>query len=270
LDVELEDISASSSNTSDKSSSAIGKSDSDGMSIDSPIRHKDGEHRVPSMNSGDSEVHPVEGVNKLESSPQQRKGASKGKRSQLQSPPVSNRTRGNQTPNLQSTPELATKHSSTAIHNLDPPIPESTGQEDTQNPYLQRSPHICFNSNPEVLLGLLLPGDTPPGTSYPKLDLSVDEDAADWETRKRKELCYDMGTSAMSLTTLFTTPPRATDGRISSTTHHSVEGNGTQKACPHAPKVNRDTLKQIVSKNKVDGLLKNTVDDYTLVEVGGG
>ncbi len=43
-----------------------------------------------------------------ESSPQQRLGSIKGKRCQLQSPPVSNRTQGNQTPNLQSTPELAT------------------------------------------------------------------------------------------------------------------------------------------------------------------
>jgi hypothetical protein len=49
-----------------------------------------------------------------------------------------------------------------------------------------------------------------------------------------------------------------------------VAGDGTQEAGPHAPKVNRDTLKPIVSQNKVDGLLKNTFDDYTLVEVGVG
>ena len=109
------------------------------------------------MDSGDSEGLTLESVNNKESSPQQRKGASKGKSSQLQSPPVSNRTRGNQTPNLQSTPELATKHYSTINQNEDTTIPESLFQEDHLNPYRQRSPHICFNSDPEVLMGLQLP-----------------------------------------------------------------------------------------------------------------
>ena len=85
-------------------------------------------------------------------------------------------------------------------------------------------------------MGLQLPCNQPPGSSYPKLDLPDKEDAAEWETKKCKELCYDVGTSAMSLTTLFTTPSRATDVRKSNNTHQSVEGNGTQEAGPHAPK----------------------------------
>ena len=108
-------------------------------------------------------------------------------------------------------------------------------------------------------MGLQLPGNQPPGSSYPNLELSDDEDeedAAEWETRKRKELCYDVGTSVRSLTTLFTTPPRATDVRKSYNTHQSVAGDGTQEAWPHAPKANQDTLKPTAAKNNMEGLLK--------------
>ena len=35
-------------------------------------------------------------------------------------------------------------------------------------------------------------------------------------------------------------------------------------------KVNQDILKPIETKNKVEGLLEKTVDDYNLVEVEGG
>jgi hypothetical protein len=159
-DAELEDISSSGSD----SSSAIGESDSDGMSIDSPIRHKDGEDRGLRMDSGDGEGHTSESGAKVESSPQQRRDASKGKRIQLQSPPVSTRTRGTHTPNLQSTPGLATAHNRSVHQNDDTPIPESLGHEAPLNPYLQHSPRIRFNSDLDVL-GLPLPGDTPPGPS---------------------------------------------------------------------------------------------------------
>ena len=127
------------------------------------------------MDSGDSKFLMMDSVNNKDSSkdysPQQRKGSSKVKRYQSQSPPVTNCTRGNQTPNLQSTPELVTKHYMVAKGAEESTTPESLLQEDLQNPYRKRSPHICFNSNPEVLSGLQLPGDQPPGSSYPKLDL---------------------------------------------------------------------------------------------------
>ena len=65
-----EDFSSnSSSNTSDESSSAICKSDSDKMSIDSSIGHNDGEDRGLMMDSGDGEGRILESMNNKESSP---------------------------------------------------------------------------------------------------------------------------------------------------------------------------------------------------------
>ena len=121
----LDDISSedsSSDESSSATSSAIGESDSDGMSIDSSTGHVEGVDRGPGMGSGDSKCHPGS-VNKLVSSPQQLKGASKGKRTQLQSPPESNRIWKNQAPNIQSTPEPAPKHPSTANPNKETPEP---------------------------------------------------------------------------------------------------------------------------------------------------
>ena len=66
--------------SSDGSSSAIGESDSDRMSIDSNTGHVEGVDQGPGMGSGDSKCHLAGSVNKLVSSPQQRKGASNGKR----------------------------------------------------------------------------------------------------------------------------------------------------------------------------------------------
>ena len=91
---------------------------------------------------------------------------------------MTNCTRGNQTPNLQSTPELVTKHYMVAKGAEESTTPESLLQEDLQNPYRKLSPHICFNSDPEVLSGLQLPGYQPSGSSYHNLNLLDDKDAA--------------------------------------------------------------------------------------------
>jgi hypothetical protein len=49
-----------------------------------------------------------------------------------------------------------------------------------------------------------------------------------------------------------------------------VAGDETQELGTHTPKSNRDTSKLIATQHKVEGLLRDTVEDYSLVEVGGG
>ena len=75
-----------------------------------------------------------------------------------------------------------------------------------------------------------------------------EEDSSEWETRKCKELYYDMITSAMSPTKLFTTPLRAKDKGKANNTHWDAARDGTQEAWSYVPKVNRDTLSQLTRR----------------------